>query len=84
MCLAVPMKVIEIKDGGQAIVETGDISMEISIQLLSDVSVGDYVIVHTGFALEKMDPKAAEETLSVLRELAAMDATDMGMDTIED
>ncbi|MFC1650327.1 HypC/HybG/HupF family hydrogenase formation chaperone [Candidatus Latescibacterota bacterium] len=70
MCLAVPMKVIELLTGEKAIVEADGISMEVSMNLLKDVSVGDYVIVHTGFALELIDQDEAEKTLELFREVA--------------
>jgi hydrogenase expression/formation protein HypC len=72
MCLAIPMKVIELVPQDRAVVETGEVSMEISVALVDGVCVGDYVIVHTGFALEIMDPKSAAETLVTLNELADM------------
>lgn len=68
MCLAVPMKVIEIK-GEQAVVEMGGVRKTIGIQLLENVKVNDYVIVHAGFAIQKLDRKEAEETLSLFREM---------------
>ncbi len=69
MCLAVPMKVTEILPSDMAVVESGNISMETSTYLLEDVQVGDYVIIHAGFALEKLDQDAAEETLRLLDEM---------------
>ncbi len=51
MCLGVPMKVIEIKDDDMAYVEMGNSKMEISIAFTPDVKVGDYVLVHAGFAI---------------------------------
>ncbi|MFC1539100.1 HypC/HybG/HupF family hydrogenase formation chaperone [Candidatus Latescibacterota bacterium] len=72
MCLAVPMKVIELLPSERAIVEADGISMEISLNLLKDVSVGDYVIVHTGFALELIDQVEAEKTLDLFREIASI------------
>ena len=70
MCLAVPMKVTELKPPDSAIVESEGVSMEISIMLVKDVKVGDFVIVHTGFAIEILDTEEAEKTLNLLRELA--------------
>ncbi len=69
MCLAVPMKVIEILPYDRAIVESDGISMEISLGLLDKVNIGDYVIVHTGFALEVLDIAEAEKTLEIFREV---------------
>ena len=69
MCLAVPMKVIELLPSDMAIVESDGISMEASLKLVGDVNIGDYVIVHTGFALEVLDIEEAEKTLDIFREI---------------
>ena len=69
MCLAVPMKVVELIPPDNAIVESEGVSMEISVMLVADVRVGDYVIVHTGFAIEILNIEEAEKTLSLLREI---------------
>ncbi len=70
MCLAIPMKVVEFIPPNKAKVESEGISMEISVSLVDNVSIGDYVIVHTGFAIEIIDDRDAEETLKVLHEIA--------------
>ena len=62
------MKIIS-KTGDKAEVKSGRTGREISVGLLKDVSVGDYVIVHAGFAIEKVDEKRAKETLEILREM---------------
>lgn len=67
MCLAVPGKVIEIKDT-VGIVDFNGVKREVRLDLV-DVKVGDYVIVHTGFAIEKMDEKEALESLEIWKEL---------------
>jgi len=69
MCLAVPMKVVELIPPDKAVVESEGVSMEISVMLVADVKVGDYVIVHTGFAIDILDLEEAKKTLSLLREL---------------
>ncbi len=71
MCLGIPMRVVEIHDD-EAIVELSGIKRHISLQLVDDVKVGDYVIVHAGFAIQKLDEKEAEETLSILRQIAEL------------
>jgi hydrogenase expression/formation protein HypC len=71
MCLAIPAEVIEIQDE-MATVRVGDVLRKACLTLLSDTNVGDYVIVHAGFALHKVDPQEAQESLRLLRELAAM------------
>ncbi len=68
MCLAVPMKVIKIK-GEKGIVEIGGIEREVGLQLLENVKIGDYVIVHAGFAIQHLDEKVAMETLSLFEEM---------------
>jgi hydrogenase expression/formation protein HypC len=68
MCLGIPMKVLNI-EGEKAIAEIGGIEKEISIALVEDLKVGDYVIVHAGFAIEKLDEKEALETLELIREI---------------
>ncbi|MEN6379106.1 MAG: HypC/HybG/HupF family hydrogenase formation chaperone [Methanofastidiosum sp.] len=67
MCLAVPGKVIEIKES-VGIVDFNGVKREVRLDLV-DVKVGDYVIVHTGFAIEKMDEKEALESLEIWKEL---------------
>ena len=68
MCLAIPMKIKKIT-GEFAKVETGRLTMTINIQMLPNVKVGDYVIVHAGFALEIIDPKKAKQTLKIIDEI---------------
>lgn len=68
MCLAIPMKIIEI-NGDRGKVESSGLISEIGLQLVSDVKIGDYVIVHAGFAIEILDEKIALETLQMMREM---------------
>ncbi len=70
MCLAVPMKLVEIGDD-TGIAELGGIKREVNLGLLEGINIGDYIIVHAGFAIQKLDKKEAEETLDMLRELAS-------------
>jgi hydrogenase expression/formation protein HypC len=71
MCLAVPAKVIKVY-GERAVVEIGGVRREASLSLVADqgISVGDYVLIHTGFAIQKVDEEEAKETLDLLRQLA--------------
>ena len=73
MCLAVPGKIVSIDESNpelkMAKVNFSGVSKEVCIEWLSDVSIGDYVLVHVGFALNKIDEKDAEETLKILREM---------------
>lgn len=68
MCLAIPGEVIEI-NGKEAIVDFGGVQREVRIDTLDNVEVSEYVIVHTGFAIEKLDKKEAEKTLEVWKEM---------------
>ena len=69
MCLAIPTKITAILDDDMAMVEIGGIRKEVSLALLDGAEAGDYVIVHTGFALSRLDPEEAEKTLALFAEL---------------
>ncbi len=69
MCLGIPAKVLEV-NGNVAQVEWGGVRRPIALDLCPDVSVGDYVLIHTGFAIQRMDEREAKETLDLLREMA--------------
>ncbi|MBT3177589.1 MAG: HypC/HybG/HupF family hydrogenase formation chaperone [Desulfobacula sp.] len=73
MCLAVPSKIIEIKDN-VAKVDVDGVIRETSIMLMDDVKIGDYVIVHAGFAINKLDEQAAIQTLEDMRRILAAEA----------
>ena len=69
MCVGVPMQVISI-DGDQAMTEVDGVKREASLMLLDqDVAVGDFVIIHAGFAISKLDEVDARETLALMREV---------------
>ncbi|BBO69561.1 hydrogenase assembly protein HypC [Desulfosarcina alkanivorans] len=70
MCLAIPSKVINIENN-MATIDVDGVQRSASMMLLEDVAVGDYVIVHAGFAIQKLDAAAAAESLKLLREAAA-------------
>ena len=72
MCLSIPSKVISIK-GNKAIVSVGGTEYEASLQLVDDVKIDDYVLLHTGFAIQKISEEDAQETLKLLRELGEID-----------
>lgn len=75
MCLAIPGRVESI-EGTSARVRFGDIIRETSLDLVADqVSVGDYVLVHAGFALERIDEEEALKTLEILKEAADLEAS---------
>jgi len=69
MCLAIPACVEELIAGDSAIVNLGGVRKEISLALVEDVAVGDYVIVHVGFALQKLDPEEAAQTLALFAKI---------------
>jgi hydrogenase expression/formation protein HypC len=71
MCLAIPTR-IESIEGQQAEVEIGGVRRTISIALTPEASPGDYVIVHTGFAISVLDEHEAEETLQLFAEMGAL------------
>ena len=73
MCLAVPSKIIEINDQ-VAKVDVDGVIRETSIMLMDDVKIGDYVIVHAGFAINKIDEEAALQTLEDMRSILAGDS----------
>ncbi|PLX45207.1 MAG: HypC/HybG/HupF family hydrogenase formation chaperone [Deltaproteobacteria bacterium] len=66
MCVAVPGKIISIDEELMATVDFGGSSRDVSISLLEDAAVGEYVIVHAGFALHKVDTKEAEQTIALM------------------
>jgi len=73
MCLAVPSRIIEINDT-VAKVDVDGVIRETSIMLMDDVKIGDYVIVHAGFAINKVDEEAALKTLEDMRNILAAEA----------
>jgi hydrogenase expression/formation protein HypC len=69
MCVAVPGKIISIDENLMALADFGGSSREISVALLEEPKAGDYIIVHAGFALHKVSPEEAEETLEMMRRM---------------
>jgi hydrogenase expression/formation protein HypC len=74
MCLAVPVRVVQLVGNECAVVELGGIHQQVSLALLDDVCVGDYVILHVGYALAKLDTAEAERTLALFSGLAGQAA----------
>ena len=72
MCLAVPMKVISLQNE-TGIAEMSGVKKEISFMMLPEAKVGDYVIVHAGFAIQKLNEEEAQKTLALFREMAALE-----------
>ena len=69
MCLAIPSMIVNIEDG-MATIDVDGVTRNASLLLVEDAKVGDYVIVHAGFAIRKLDEEAAQESLKYLREAA--------------
>lgn len=69
MCLAIPMKVLEIKEGGMARVSAMGAERDIALDLTPQAGEGDYVLVHAGFAIEVVDEEYAEDTLKLIGEM---------------
>lgn len=69
MCLAVPMKVTELADPNRGVAELDGSRHEVNLSLVEDPRVGDYVIVHAGFAIERLDEEEANERLKLFAEM---------------
>ncbi|MCB1477487.1 MAG: HypC/HybG/HupF family hydrogenase formation chaperone [Tepidamorphaceae bacterium] len=72
MCLAIPAKVIELDEGDMATVALEGVKKRISVALLEDVTPGDYVLVHVGYALHKVSPEEADRTLKLMAEAGVL------------
>lgn len=68
MCYAIPAKIIEIKDEN-AVVDYGGIIKDVNVSLIDNPEKGDYVLVHAGFAIEKLEKKSAEESLDIIKRM---------------
>ena len=77
MCLAIPGKILEIQEAGPlraARVQFGGIVRQVSLDFVPEAGVGDYVIVHVGFAISRVDADEAERTYKLLEEMGALEA----------
>ena len=74
MCLAIPARVVELLDGDDAVVELAGVRKRISLALVEGIEVGDYVIVHVGYALTRLDPDEAQRTLDAFVEAGMLAA----------
>jgi hydrogenase expression/formation protein HypC len=72
MCLAIPAEVINV-EGTTGTVDFGGLLQEINLELVEDVKPGDYVLIHVGFAIEKLSKEDALETLAIFKELEALE-----------
>jgi len=80
MCLAIPGKVLEKQDRDGLLigrVDFGGITREVQLDFVPDVEVGEYVIVHVGFALSKLDAEEAAKTLEILKEMGALEESEV-------
>ena len=68
MCLGIPMMIVE-KNGNDAVAESGGVRKQIRLDLLEGASIGDYVLIHAGYAIERLDTQDALETLDLLRQV---------------
>ena len=71
MCIAIPAEIVTI-DGHKGDVDMAGVQMRVSLMLTPEAKVGDYVLVHTGYAINVIDKEAAEETLKLLEEMSAL------------
>ncbi len=78
MCLAIPVRVVELLGDATALIDLDGIRKEISLALVDGVQVGDYVILHVGYALTRLDPDEAERTLALFAELPKAPAATQG------
>jgi hydrogenase expression/formation protein HypC len=76
MCLALPVLVVQLLDDDRAVVDLGGIRKEISLALLDGVAVGEYVILHVGYALARLDPVQAQRTLALFAQAGVAAAPD--------
>lgn len=76
MCLAIPARVTELLDQDMAKVEVGGVVKVVSLCLVEDIVVGDYVILHVGFALSKLEPEEARQTLALFAEAGVLEGLD--------
>ena len=68
MCLAIPAEVVALKDGDIATVSLGGVRKDVSLALVEGVALGDYVLIHVGYALSRLSPEEAERTLALMAE----------------
>ena len=77
MCLAIPAKVAELDDDGLATVDILGVTREISVDLTPQVQIGDYVLVHAGFAIEVVDEQFAQETIDLIKQFPELVEDDL-------
>lgn len=70
MCLAIPMKIVSIDDSEQALADLEGVQYQVDLSLIKDPQIGDYVIVHAGFAIERLDQEEARTRIELFRQMA--------------
>ncbi len=81
MCLAIPARILELDQGSdQAVVSLGGVRKPVSLALVDDAAVGDYVLVHVGYALNKVSPEEAERTLALIQAAGELDPAEFATD----
>ncbi|MBB4267107.1 HypC/HybG/HupF family hydrogenase formation chaperone [Roseospira visakhapatnamensis] len=76
MCLAVPAKVLALLPDAMARVDAGGVIKDVSVALVEDLAPGDYVILHVGYALSRLDPEEADRTLALIAEMVTAGAAE--------
>jgi hydrogenase expression/formation protein HypC len=84
MCLAIPAEVVELLADGHARVDAGGVQKNISVALIEELKIGDYVLVHVGHALSKIDAEEARKTLALFKEMLAAENHDANSDSGSD
>lgn len=79
MCLAIPAQITEVKDNNMVEVTVMGATREASIDLTPQAKVGDFVLIHAGFAIEVVDPQFAEDTLELVRQFPGMVEEEIGI-----
>jgi hydrogenase expression/formation protein HypC len=74
MCLSIPSKVVEVRDDGTALVETMGVKRVVSLELMQEaVKENDWVLIHVGFAIQKLDEESALKSLELFEEILSME-----------
>ncbi len=76
MCLGIPAKIISIEEGNTGKADYLGTKVKVNLSLLDEIKVGDWVIIHAGFAISRLDEAEAQETLNLLREIASQENPD--------
>ena len=84
MCLAIPARVVELLPGMRAIVDLSGVRKDISMDLVADAQVDDYVIIHVGYAIGKIDPEEAARTIALFAELSEAQNTSQSISTVRE